>query len=59
MSAPHWYFDGCDIIAVNAKLENRTRGASISEVFEIAGQVIPEGFRCFKRLEDSIIIRRK
>jgi hypothetical protein len=59
MSAPHWYFDGCDIIAVNAKLENRTRGASISEVFEIAGQVIPEGFRCFKRTEETIVIRRK
>jgi hypothetical protein len=59
MSAPHWYFDGCDIIAVNAKLENRPRGASIPEVFEIAGQIVPEGFRCFKRTEETIIIRRK
>jgi hypothetical protein len=59
MSAPHWYFDGCDIIAVNAKLENRPRGAHIPEVFEIAGQVIPEGFRCFKRTEETIVIRRK
>jgi hypothetical protein len=59
MSAPHWYFDGCDIIAVNAKLENRPRRATIPEVFEVAGQIVPEGFRCFKRTEETIIIRGK
>jgi hypothetical protein len=59
MSAPHWYFYGGTIRAVNAKLENRPKGASIPAVFEIRGNVVPDGYRCFKRLEDSIIIRRK
>ena len=59
MSAPHWYFDGREIYAVNAKLENRPRGATIPDVFEIMGQVVHDGYRCFKRNEDTIIIRRK
>ena len=59
MSAPHWYYNGFDIFAENAKLENRPRGATIPAVFEIMGQVVPEGYRCFKRSEDTIIIRRK
>lgn len=64
MSAPHWqysggYYPGGTIRAVNAKLENRPRGATIPAVFEIMGQVVPDGYRCFKRSEDTIIIRRK
>jgi hypothetical protein len=59
MSAPHWYYYGGTIRAVNAKLENRPKGAGIPAVFEIRGHVVPAGYRCFKRLEDSIIVRRK
>ena len=59
MSAPHWYYNGFDIFAEHAKLENRPHGATIPAVFEIMGQVVPDGYRCFKRNEDTIIIRRK
>jgi hypothetical protein len=59
MSAPHWYYYGGTIRAINAKLENRPKGASIPAVFEIRGSVVPEGYRCFKRNEETIIIRRK
>ena len=59
MSAPHWVYDGCDILATNAKLENRPRGATIPAVFEIAGQSVPDGYRCFKRMEETIVIRCK
>lgn len=59
MSAPHWEYYGGEIWAVNAKLENRPHGATIPAVFEIMGQVVPDGYRCFKRNEETIIIRRK
>jgi hypothetical protein len=59
MSAPFWIYDGSSIYAVNAKLENRPRGAAIPANFIVAGNVVPAGFRCFARNSDSIVIRSK
>ena len=59
MSAPFWIYDGSVIRAVNAKLENRPRGAAIPANFIVEGSVVPDGFRCFARNSDSVVIRFK
>ena len=61
MSAPFYIFDAatCSIRLVNGQLETRPRGATIPAHFEVAGSVVPDGFRCFKRNADSIVIRHK
>ena len=60
MSAPFYRFraETRTIELVNGRLENRPRGSTIPAKFEIAGDKTPKGFRCFNRLESSIIIRR-
>jgi hypothetical protein len=58
--APYWVFYILDrkIVMIDGKLENRSRGAAIPARFEISGHEIPKGFRCFRRLENSVEIRR-
>jgi len=58
MHAPHWIFVNGAIIAVDAKLENRSGGVAIPANFTVAGSVpTPEGFRCSSRDEESTVFR--
>lgn len=59
MHAPFYkYHAGSRTIElVDGKLENRAIGAAIPAVYEISGQRVPEGYRCFARLEASVIVR--
>jgi hypothetical protein len=59
--APFYIFRGGDreIELIDGKLQNRSNGSTIPAHFEIAGSEVPEGFRCFRRNEETIEIRRK
>lgn len=58
--APYYVYSPLtrEITLVNGKLENRTKGASIPANFCISGDTVPQGFRCFKRGEGLMLIRR-
>jgi hypothetical protein len=57
--APFWIYDGETIRAVDGKLEARPRGRSIPQVYIVAGNTVPPGFKCFKRdtVGGTLIIR--
>lgn len=58
MNAPYWTYVNGEITAIDAKLENRSRGASIPSSFTVAGSVpTPEGFRCSSRNEEFTVLR--
>jgi hypothetical protein len=58
MRAPHWHYFSGKIVAVSAKLENRSRGASIPANFTVRGSVeTPSGFRCTSRNDEFTILR--
>ena len=59
MRAPHWYFDGEKVRATDAKLENRPHGCAIPANFTVMGDMVPDGFRCFKREADAVVIRHR
>jgi hypothetical protein len=58
MCAPYYAYDGETIAMVDGTLENRPKGASIPAVLVVEGETVPEGFRCFRRLEGRVEVRR-
>jgi hypothetical protein len=60
MAAPYYIFNTNTraIVLVNGQLENRPKGLTIPAHFVVSGSVVPTGFRCFKRGEDYIVIRK-
>jgi len=60
MIAPCYVFypETREIALITTQLENRPRGHAIPARFEITGDVVPPGFRCFRRNPDSLEIRR-
>jgi hypothetical protein len=61
MHAPYYVFDGKwrEIVLVDGALENRPKGATIPARFVVAGQTVPDGFRCFERGENYVVVRKK
>jgi len=58
MNAPYWFYVNGEIKAIDAKLKNRIRGASIPANFTVAGSVpTPEGFKCTSRNEEFTVLR--
>jgi hypothetical protein len=60
MAAPYYIFNTNtrSIVLVNGQLENRPKGLTIPAHFVVSGSSVPMGFRCFKRGEDYIVIRK-
>lgn len=60
MRAPFYIYspEKRTITLVDGQLENRPKGASIPSHFCISGDVVPTGYRCFKRGENCLVIRK-
>jgi hypothetical protein len=55
--APYYVYDGDQIEMVDAMLESRSHGARIPMSLEVYGDVVPAGWRCFKRDSGALLIR--
>ncbi len=61
MNAPYYVFDGKgrQIALVNGALRKRPKGSTIPARFVVAGGIAPDGFRCFERGENYVVVRKK
>lgn len=59
MHSPSYSFvaDSRRIVLFDDMLQNRSQGRFIPANFEIAGGVVPKGFRCFSRSDNTLTIR--
>lgn len=59
VAAPYYEFrpDSRELVLVSAPLETRPHGRPIPPVLEVAGAVVPTGYRCFRRAADRLEIR--